>query len=207
MEKFVQTIQQQPKPLPLKRPHASFLEDFVDQLPSSPTLKRHRPKSVVAQWLESISGSESYRERHCRSDTLLGHSDGELIPKRLTKSAANMEYTRVADGFAVPPTPTSTRSRSYRADVADDSQVSWYTPSNIGGASTGSSRKKSLVEDPFYRRMNLAENNIYIPSFYEPFPEDIAGLVDHVRKDRDSPGLSPDQLEQNTRLEHLEMGT
>jgi len=54
--------------------------------------------------------------------------------------------------------------------------------------------------------MNLAENNIYMRSFYEEFPEDIAGLVDDVRNDRDSPGPSPDQLKQNTRLEHLEMG-
>jgi hypothetical protein len=113
MVKFVQTIQQQPKPLPLKRPHASFLEDFVDQLPSSPTLKRYRPESVVTQWLESISGSESYRERHCRSDTLLGHSDVELIPRRLTKLAPNMEYTRDIDRFAMPSTPASTRSHSY----------------------------------------------------------------------------------------------
>src|SRR5271154_1849903 len=107
------TVQHQPKPLPLKRPHASFLEDFVDQIPSSPTLKRHRPESVVTQWLESISGSESYRERHCRSDSHLGHSDGDLISRRLTKSAPNIEYTRDADRFAVPPTPTSTGSRSY----------------------------------------------------------------------------------------------
>lgn len=80
MEKFVQTVHQQPKPLPLKRPHALFLEDTVDLLPSNPAPKRYRPESVdnfVTQWVESASGSgsESYRERHCRSDTLLGHSD------------------------------------------------------------------------------------------------------------------------------------
>ncbi|MCJ1344202.1 hypothetical protein MMC31_002405, partial [Peltigera leucophlebia] len=204
---FARTIQQQPKPLPLKRPHASFLEDFVD---SSPTLKKHRPESVVPQWLESISGSESYRERHCQSDTLLGHSDGELIPRRLTKSAPNMEYKRDADGFALPPTPASTRSRSYRPDAEDDSRASSYaqsvTPSDISGAST-QSREKSLVDDPNYRRMNLAENNIYIRPFYEEFPEDIAGLVDHVRMDRDSPGPSSDQLRQDTDLYDLEMGT
>ncbi|KAF4632617.1 hypothetical protein G7Y89_g5508 [Cudoniella acicularis] len=146
---------------------ASFLEDSVDQLPSGPTPKRHRPESVVTQWVESISGSEFYRERHCRSDTLLGHPDGELIPRRLTKSVPNMEYTRDADGFVMPPTPTS-----------------WYAPSvaasGNGSASTGSSRRKSLVEDPSYRRTNLGENNIYMRPVYEEFPEDIAGLVDHM---------------------------
>lgn len=203
----MQTIQQ-PKPLSLKRLHASFFEDFVDQLPSSPTLKRHHPESVVTQWLESIS--ESYRERHCRSDTLLGHSDGQLIPRRLTKSAPNMEYTRDADGFVMPPTPTS-GSRSYRANVADNSQVSCYAPSvalsNISDASTGSSRKKSLVEDPFYRSMNLAANNIYMRSSREQYPGHIASLVDEVRMDRDSPGPSPDQVWQDMGLENLEMGT
>jgi hypothetical protein len=185
---------QQPKPLPLKRPHASFLEDSVDKVPSSPTPKRHHTESDITQWVESISGSKSYRERHCRSDTLLGHSDGELIPRRLTISAPNMEYTRDADGFVMPPAPTS-----------------WYAPSvapsGISSASTGSSRKKSLVEDPSYRRMNLGENNIYMRPVYEEFPEDIARLVDHVRQDRDSPGPSLDQLRQDTDLYRLEMGT
>jgi hypothetical protein len=53
----------------------------------------------------------------------------------------------------------------------------------------------------------LATNNIYLRSFYKEYLEDIAGLVDHVRKDRDSLGLSLDQLKQNTSLERLEMGT
>lgn len=206
----MQTIQQQPKPLPLKRSLASFLEDSVDPHPSSLASKRYRPESVdsfVTQWVESASGLESYRERHCRSDTLLGHSDGDLISRRLTKSAPNMEYRRDADGFALPPTPNSTRSCSYREDVADDSCYGpSVAPSDISGASTGSSRK-SLVEDPYYRDNNLAENNIYMRDFYEELPEDIAGLVDQVRKDRDSPGLSSDQLRQNTRLYDLEMGT
>ena len=162
----MQTIQQQPKPVPLQRPYASFLEDLVDQLPSSPALKRSRPESVVTQWLESISGSEPYRERHCRSDTLLGHSDGELIPRRLTKSAPSMECPRDADGFLIQQTPTPTGSHSYRADAADNSQMSWDAPSaNTSGASTGSSRKRSLVEDPTYRRTNLGVNNIYMRPF------------------------------------------
>jgi hypothetical protein len=183
---------QQPKPLPLKRPHASFLEDSVDHLPSSPVPKRYRPGSVI-KWIESISGSESYRERHCRSDALLGHSDGELIPRRLAKSAPNTEYTRDADGFVMPPTPASWHAPS-------------VAPSNTSGASTGSSRKK-LVEDPHYRQNNLAENNIYMRSSREQYPEHIASLVDEVRMDRDSPGPSPDHVWQDMGLENLEMGT
>ena len=129
---------------------------------------------------------------------------------RLIKSALNIEYRRDSNGFALLPTSASTKSCSYRADAEDDLQVSGYgllvAPSDSSGASAGSSRK-SLVENPYYRDNNLAENNIYMRSFYEEFPVDIAGLVDHVRRNRDSLGVSPDQVKQNTRLERLEMGT
>ncbi|RDL33272.1 uncharacterized protein BP5553_08711 [Venustampulla echinocandica] len=211
MEKIVQTVQLQPKPLPLKRPYASFLEVSLDPLSSSPSPKTYRPESVdsfVTQWVESASGS--YRERHCRSDTLLDHSDGDPIPRRLTKSAPNMDYRRDADGFALPPTPVSTRLQSHRADAEDDSQASWYgplvAPSDISGASTSSSRK-SLVEDPSYRDMNLTANHIYIRPSYEQLPEHITSLVDQVRRNRDSPGPSLKQVLQDTRLAELEMGT
>ena len=197
IENFVQSVQL-PKPLPLKRPYASFLGESVDQRPSSLTSKRYRPEAVnnfVTGWVES----ESYRERRCRSNSLPCHSDGELIPRRRTKSAPNTEYQRDAQGFVILLTP-----------AADDPQVSHYAqsvvPSNISGASSSSSRK-SLVEDPLYRQTNLATNNIYLRSIYDEYPEDIARLVDHIRKDRDSPGLSPAELERNTRLEHLKIGT
>ena len=41
----------------------------------------------------------------------------------------------------------------------------------------------------------------------EQFPEHITSLVDQVRKDRDSPGPSPEQVRQDMRLAELEMGT
>jgi hypothetical protein len=69
----------------------------------------------------------------------------------------------------------------------------------LHGASTGSSRK-SLVKDRYYQDNNLAENNIYTRDFYEELPKVIAGLIDHVYKERDSPGLSSDQLRPSTRL-------
>jgi hypothetical protein len=43
--------------------------------------------------------------------------------------------------------------------------------------------------------------------FYKEFPEDIAGIVDRIRRGRNSPGISSDYLRQNTRLYDLEMGT
>ncbi|MCJ1247010.1 hypothetical protein MMC30_004221 [Trapelia coarctata] len=200
--KFVQSIQQ-PKPFPLKRPYTSFLEDFVGQASSSPAPKRYHPESVnsfVTQWLESTSGSRSYRERHCRSDSLLGHSDGEPISRRLTQSAPNMEYTRDANGFVVPPTPSSTGPRSNAPSLGPLDAAS-------AGGGSGRSSGRSLVEEPLYRVMNLAANNIYMRPAREQFPEHIASLVGQVRRDRDSPGPSPDQIRQDTDLDDLEMGT
>jgi hypothetical protein len=101
--------------------HRLLLDDHYKAQKSLPTSQH--PESVI-QWLDSISESESYRERHCRSDTLLRHWDDDLILRPLTKSAPNMEYRQDADGFTLPPTPISTGSRSDRAEAADNSQVS-----------------------------------------------------------------------------------
>lgn len=52
-------------------------------VPFEPCSKTYRPESVERfgiQWVESTSGLESYQERHCRSNSLLGHLDGDLIP-------------------------------------------------------------------------------------------------------------------------------
>jgi hypothetical protein len=59
---------------------------------------------------------------------------------------------------------------------------------------------KCLVKDRYYQDSNLAENNTYMRDFYDELPEVIAGLIDHVCKERDSPGLSSDHLRPNARL-------
>ena len=44
-------------------------------------------------------------------------------------------------------------------------------------------------------------------SFREQYPEHIASLVDQIRMDRDSSGLSLDEVRQDTDLKSLEIGT
>ena len=112
-----------------------------------------------------------------------------------------MDSTRDADGFAVPGPPLSTGSRP-RANLGSASSADT-------GFSSGSSRSfgKSLVEDPFYRDMNLAANNIYLRSSREQFPEHVSDLIDHVRRDRDSPEPSQDQVRQDDTLEGLRIGS
>ena len=63
-----------------------------------------------------------------------------------------------------------------------------------------------LVESPHYRDENLAFNNIYLRPLYEPLPEHIASLVEDIRKDCDSSGLSLDQIKQDTGLNELWRG-
>ncbi|KAF4511874.1 hypothetical protein G6O67_001078 [Ophiocordyceps sinensis] len=194
-EKAAKTTLQQPKP---KRPYASFLKDFVDPVHTG----RH-PASVytfVSEWLESV-GSD--RERRCRSDSHLSdshlhHSDGDPISRQLTRSAPEMDYPRDADGFAIPPMPSS-----YRA-----SRTGSVTPSDLTPVTRASGRSSAsrLVEDPDYRVLNLAANNIYIRHPFDPLPEHIASLVDHVRQDRDSPGPSLDEVRQDEHLYNLSMG-
>ncbi|KAK3376569.1 hypothetical protein B0T24DRAFT_222385 [Lasiosphaeria ovina] len=160
---------QQPAP---KRPRASFLEDHVG------------PTDAISEWLESV-GSD--REKRCRSDSYLHASSDDPISRNLTRSAPQMAYNRDADGYAVPPTPSS----SYGS----------VAPSNAG--SSRSSRTQG-VEDPFYRDQNLASNHIYMRPRYEPFPEHVANVITYVRKERDSPGPSLDNVYRDIALDDLE---
>ncbi|KAK4131323.1 hypothetical protein BT67DRAFT_363534, partial [Trichocladium antarcticum] len=61
-----------------------------------------------------------------------------------------------------------------------------------------------LVEDPNYRVLNLAANNIYFRKPNEQLPEHIADLVGYVSKGRDSPEPSPDHLRNDADLYGLE---
>lgn len=103
----------------------------------------------------------------------------------------------------VPQTRASIDSRSYRADDAGS-----VVPSDITSStrSSGRSSGRSLVEGPFYRDENLAANGIYLRSPHADFPEGITSLMNEVRKERDSPSPTPDQLVQDTELVALEMG-
>ncbi|KPM39861.1 hypothetical protein AK830_g6709 [Neonectria ditissima] len=185
------SVLQHPKPTP---PYAFFLEKFVDAFQSGS--RADSEHSLVLEWLEA-AGSD--RDRRCRSDSHLQPAVDSPIPRELAKSAPAMGYTRDDDGFAVPPTPVSTGSRS-RVDTDSRS----IALSNITGSSGPSGR--SLVENPLYRDMNLATNNIYMRSSRNQFPDNVADLIDHVRRDRDSPGPTLDQVWEDKALEELGMG-
>lgn len=111
-----------------------------------------------------------------------------------------MGHTQDTNRFVMPPTPASTGSRP-RADTDSRS----IAPSDVTG-STPSSSRRSLVEDPYYRRLNLAANNIHLRSSRDQFPDQVADLIDHMRRDRDSPGPTFDEVWEDNALEELGMG-
>lgn len=147
--------------------------------------------------MESTSVSESYQEKHCRSDSTLGNSDGNSIPCKRARSEPNMDQIQDSQEFAVPSIPASSRSCS-------DSQCGqlFKAASSTGSASPLS--KKNRVEDALYRNRNLATNNIHMRRRHTPLPKLVSSLVDFVSKDRDSPGPSVEDLEQDQSLDELE---
>ncbi|MCJ1467512.1 hypothetical protein MMC07_006137 [Pseudocyphellaria aurata] len=202
-EESLQPIQQ-PKSLTRKRPYISFLTDTVDQ-PWSPRPKRYRPESVdrfVTQWVESVSGPESYRERHCRSDSLLNHPDGDFISRRLTQSVPNMVNNCDAEGSTVPTTPESAVSRSNLQSFEPSDAA---TSADVTSDAYTTKSKKHLVEDQSYRSVNLDLNNIFMRSKREEFPEHISDLINLVSRGRNSPEPSFDP-EQEDELEELARG-
>ncbi|KAI0097591.1 hypothetical protein GGR51DRAFT_552968 [Nemania sp. FL0031] len=185
-------ILQQPKPKPSTQPYALFLKNYID-----PASLHSGPESIytsVSEWLESV-GSD--REKYCRSDSYLDHGDDGLLSRENTRSAPVVAYTRDADGLAVPPTPPSIGSRS---------EVSAGGVSDARSGVSARSSAKSLVEDAFYRSRNLAVNGIYLRPVDEEFPDDVAGLVNHVGRERGSPGPSPDRVRHDAELHRLENG-
>ncbi|KAK3371258.1 hypothetical protein B0T24DRAFT_595093 [Lasiosphaeria ovina] len=183
----VEKSEQAGKPKPNQHPYASFLKDFVDPVHPAPG-----PASVhtfISDWLELV-GSD--RDKHCRSDSDLHHSDGDHISRQLTRSAPEMGYTRFYRVAVVP-------SVTLPGSVA---------PSDLTGATPGSGRSsgRSLAEDPDYRDLNLAATNVYMRHPCDPIPEHITDLVDYVRQDRDSPGPSADEVRQDRDLHDLSMG-
>ncbi|KAL7919213.1 hypothetical protein ACQKWADRAFT_302048 [Trichoderma austrokoningii] len=162
---------------------ASFLEEFVD--PVQTCFGTDSEHSFVLEWLESV-GSD--RDTRCLSDSHLYLADGSP-PRQLTRSAPAMTYRL-----------DSTGSRS-RAGT-DDRLVAH---SDVSGSTPGSSRR-SLLEGPFYRRLNLAANNIYMRPLHDQFPKDIDDIVRLVQQDRDSPVPSLEDVRQNIDLNELFMG-
>ncbi|KAH8205658.1 hypothetical protein TruAng_000152 [Truncatella angustata] len=183
-----QTILQQPTPERPKHRYASFLENFAGSACSD---QPDCAADLVFEWLETV-GRE--REARCRSDSYISTS----IPRQPTRSVQEMSHSRYQDGFVVPPTPASTGSLSVDGIQSD------FTAATPG---SGRSSGRSLVEDPLYRDINLAANNIYLRHSCDPLPENIADLVARVHRARDSPGPSSDDLKHNRDLYDLSMGT
>ena len=95
--------------------------------------------------------------------------------------------------LTVPPIPASIES-------------SWTAQSvELLDASRSVSDADTSSEYAFYRIHNLFMNKIHLRDCREQFPNHIACLVDYLRRDRDSPGPSLDQLTHDAELHELEI--
>ncbi|KAF9762900.1 hypothetical protein IL306_003293 [Fusarium sp. DS 682] len=184
-------VLQHPKP---KLPYASFLETFVD--PFQPDPHAASKHSFVLEWLESLG---SVRDTYSRSDSYLLPADESPIPRRFARSAPAIGSRLNTDGYLVPTTLDWTGDRS-RADMESESKT------GTGTGSSGSSGK-GLVSNPIYREVNLAANDIYFRDRDEPVPQIITDIVQLIRRDRDSPGPSPEDVRHDVALGTLLKGT
>ncbi|KAK4200211.1 hypothetical protein QBC40DRAFT_339992 [Triangularia verruculosa] len=64
----------------------------------------------------------------------------------------------------------------------------------------------TLVGNPRYRELNLADNNIYIRPSYGQFPNHITALIDSMRRGRNSPSPTPNQVREDKQLANLRWG-
>ncbi|KAI0017158.1 hypothetical protein F4780DRAFT_621834 [Xylariomycetidae sp. FL0641] len=187
---------QQPRPRRPQKAYAAFLRDFVDPNPPVPSGPVY---SFVSGWLATVGRDQ---EPYCRSDSCLDLSDAESSSRESTKSAPAVAFAQDQDRFAMPPTPMSGAWPSSRATS--------LTQSNPTENSTGSGRRRALIEAPCYRDVNLAAHNIcFRDSFrscHELFPDRVASLIAHVSRDRGSPGPSTEAIRRDTRLERLVLG-
>ncbi|KAI1125769.1 hypothetical protein F5Y10DRAFT_267756 [Nemania abortiva] len=195
-EQADKAILHQPKPRPSKCSYASFFSDFVD-----PTHLDSRSAPVhgyVSEWLESVGPG---REKRCRSDTHLIHPHSDPIPRKLTRSTPDEGSTKDVDGFMPLLTPASIRP--------------WSRPSTSDGSNHQSSATDALSEstgpnirEGRYRSSNLASNRVYFRPSTSPLPEIISSHMETIHTERDSPGLSYDEMNKaKSRLEGLSIGS
>lgn len=178
MQETLQTSLHHPTPKRPKHSYALFLENFVDLA------------DPIVAWLESS------RDIRCRSDSHLYQSSGSPISRLLTRSMPEMGYKRDAEGYTLPPTPPLPASPSVVYGV--QSNFTRDTSCSIN------SSRRSLVENPLYRSTNLATNNIYMRSPLAKLPDHITALINDMKKGRDSPEPTLDEIEQDADLAQLE---
>ncbi|RDA88931.1 hypothetical protein CP532_5505 [Ophiocordyceps camponoti-leonardi (nom. inval.)] len=184
-------------PLSPQLPRHRFTKRALESLPEASVHKSLRSlDSFVSQWLESI-GSGSRQRKRSRSESCIRlFRPVSRVPGR-PSSLPDMSYRRDSDGFYIPPPPSSRTNRS----IASIDTGAGLTPSI-----SSSRQSRALVQNARYRELNLELNGVFFLWKFETFPEYVQNLVDHVGRDRDSPGPSQQELDLDAQLLELQMG-
>ncbi|KAH6982260.1 hypothetical protein BKA56DRAFT_485344 [Ilyonectria sp. MPI-CAGE-AT-0026] len=148
--------------------------------------------------------------RSSRSRTTKAADPIDTFPTPETKTKKRSTYDRNFDLHLTghrAHTPYSSQDPG-SADVRNALAVyrpSFPASSDVTGSSSEPSTKTG-VEGPDYQCRNLAANNIYMRSSRDQLPDHVTDLIDQMRRDRDSPGPTLDQVWEDKGLEKLAMG-
>ncbi|KIH87117.1 hypothetical protein SPBR_04923 [Sporothrix brasiliensis 5110] len=168
--------------------------------------------AFVSQWLQTVGSSE--RQRNCRSASsrspLRDEEQTKLVEEKATaydkvkdtpkrpRSAPPDLSRKDADGYTIPQIP---ESWAHSTDRSRKGPGSVYT-----GDSSLPSGPRIRVDDADYRDV-LEHNNIHFRDDWEPLPDHVETLVARMRKKRDSPGPTEDEVLRDRDRQTLVRGT
>ncbi|KAL2689458.1 hypothetical protein Neosp_003512 [[Neocosmospora] mangrovei] len=164
---------------PAKKARLTNTQRFLD--PVQPIV--HPKYSFILEWLECVGSNRDRRRRRSEPHPKPA-DDSPPIPPRRARSAPAMNNTCDPN------------------DCAFSTMPSTWTPS-IPDLNTRSGISGPLVESPLYRVQNLRANGIYFNHPCDRPPEHITNFVNQMRRDRDSPGPSADDISQDRDLHDL----
>ncbi|RCI16861.1 hypothetical protein L249_1772 [Ophiocordyceps polyrhachis-furcata BCC 54312] len=180
-----------------QNPRPRFTKRALESLPQPSVHQSLRSLgSFVSHWLESI-GSDPKKRKRSRSESCIHPLlPASRVPCR-PKSLPDMNCRRDADGFAIPPPPSSRRNQS---------MASLDYPIDLTQTMSSNRQSRALVQTPKYRDQNLELNGVFFLRKFEPFPEHVQTLVEYIGRARQSPRLSQEELDRDLQLLELQMG-
>ncbi|KAF7538003.1 hypothetical protein G7Z17_g12735 [Cylindrodendrum hubeiense] len=201
-EELVSTTLQQPKPTVFNPQFSGIMKGFLN--PAKPSLCPESVHAYISKWLESIS-IDADQDRWCRSDSQHSHSDDESVAEKLTHPAPEIDaITNTDEVITSPPFQLSCPWKDpAEAGSHYSSQVVAHTSSELVAVDAPPTHISIKLEHPLYRIKILGSNGIFMRPRGDKFPGNIAGLLETIRRDRDSPEPSIDQVLHDKDLEEL----
>ncbi|KAM0346695.1 hypothetical protein ACHAPU_005408 [Fusarium lateritium] len=187
----------QPTPKSVTPRHVNYIEELVA------AQEHNHPFEQVKNWLQEVYPFE-LREKS-RSDGFLCNQYDTSVFYIQTQSAPPVMFGNMMHlnrrGGAVPSYLTA-GSRASTPGTQSEMVGSFDAPTTTN---TPNRSYGSLVENPRYKDMNLAQNNIFIRDARTQLPSHISALVRSLTPDRVSTLPPPEEVEDNNDLFAMEI--